>query len=159
MAMRRRRDDEPRAKEFKITKESEEPKLALEPAPVAPAKVLGPAPEEKSGERRVGGEAMQKKSNIKPQYAQDILWPEDRVAHVPLIEAIPEAPLKAKLAPERKADDVDYGELIERELIIPGREGSVYKDAEEHQPPRTDFEVLREIMDELGRFGPKKPRV
>jgi len=159
MVLRRRQDEEPEHSKLTITKESTEPKIAYELAPAAPAKAAGPAPEKKDGERRIGGEAMHKRTEIRTQHAQDILWPEDRLTQVPLIEAIPEVTLKAKPGPEKKADDVDYGELIERELIIPGREGSVYKDTEENQPPRTDFEVLREIMDELGRFGPKKPRV
>lgn len=159
MVVRRRRDDGPEESEFTITKESLEPKPMLEPPPAAPAKAAEPAPETKDRERRIGGEAMHKKTEVRTHYAQDVLWPEDRPTQVPLIEAIPEVTLKAKPASEQKADDIDYGELIERELILPGREGSVYKDAEENQPPRTDFEVLREIADELGRFGPKKPRV
>jgi hypothetical protein len=159
MVFRRRQDEEPKHSKFTITKESTEPKTSLEPPPAAPAKAVQPAPEKKDRERRIGGEAMHKRTDIRTQHAQDVLWPEDRPRQVPLIEAIPEVTLKAKPGPEQKSDDVDYGELIERELIIPGREGSVYKDTEENQPPRTEFEVFREIMDEIGKFGPKKPRI
>jgi subtilisin family serine protease len=75
-----------------------------------------------------------------------------------LFEAIPDMPLRSSDEADGEGNDIDYGELIERELILPGREGSVYKE-DLDEPPRTDFELLREIMDDLGRLGPKKPTI
>jgi hypothetical protein len=73
-----------------------------------------------------------------------------------LLEAIPETQVRPSADADGGPDETDYGEMIERELILPGREGTVYKEHED-RPPRTEFEVLREIADDLGRLGPKKP--
>lgn len=111
-----------------------------------------------AGGRGDRSEAMLRKQDEERQSRQALAVPkaEQKPRAVPLIEAIPEMPPVSSTDADGGADEVDYGELIERELILPGREGSVYK-GQEDEPPRTDFEVLRKIADDLGRLGPRKP--
>ncbi len=136
----------------------------------SPARVLGPSLpviEEKRSSRMaasavggtgVRGERVSKKQEQETQEppAPTEVRTEQRPKAASLIESIPDMPVKLSTEVDVGLEDVDYGELIERELILPGREGSVFRD-EENGPPRTDFELLREIMDDLGRLGHKKP--
>jgi len=108
--------------------------------------------------RGVGGEDMLRKQEQEkpaPQAPAKVSGMEKPRAAT-LLEAIPDIPVGPHAGAEGGTNGVDYGELIERELILPGREGSIYKEHED-EPPRTEFEVLREIMDDLGRLSPKKP--
>lgn len=126
--------------------------------PLSEPKAVSVAPAATAGGRGIGGEAVlkkQEKAKPAPPVPAEVRT-EQKLRTVPLLEAIPETPVRPSTSADGRADETDYGELIERELILPGREGTVYKEHEDG-PPRTDFEVLREIADDLGRLGPKKP--
>jgi subtilisin family serine protease len=128
------------------------------PSPVREAKPSGLAEAGEGG--GAGGQIVVKdEEETKPAPpARSDIRTEQRPRTVPLFEAIPDMPLRPSAEADGEGNDIDYGELIERELILPGREGSVFKE-EMDEPPRTDFELLREIMDDLGRLGPKKPTI
>jgi len=128
------------------------------PSPVREAKPLGLAEAGEGG--GTGGQTVVKKEEQTepvPPVPSEVRT-EQRPRTVSLVEAIPDMPLRPSAEADGEGNDIDYGELIERELILPGREGSVYKE-DMDEPPRTDFELLREIMDDLGRPGPKKPTI
>jgi len=128
------------------------------PSPVREAKPLDLAEAGEGG--GTGGQTMVKEEEQTEQGPPErsAVRTEQRPRTASLFEAIPDIPLRSSDEADGEGNDIDYGELIERELILPGREGSVYKE-DLDEPPRTDFELLREIMDDLGRLGPKKPTI
>ncbi|MBN1677283.1 MAG: S8 family serine peptidase [Candidatus Thermoplasmatota archaeon] len=158
LAMRSRREDSPVELGVQGARRSPEREDKAVPMPPFRPRAAVACAATVIGERGVGGEAVSEKQEQTKQAppAPAEVRTQQRPRSASLIDAIPDVPVSHQARADGQGDDIDYGELIERELILPGREGSVFKERED-EPPRTDFEVLRKIMEDLGQQVPKKP--